>query len=66
MPYAVDCDLLLYGDDCCLLFGDNNVNQIEKRLNKNFNSLCDWFVDNKLRIHFCEDKQNRYFLVEKK
>ena len=56
MPQAVDCDLLLYADDSCLIFGDNNVNEIEKRLNSNFNSLCDWFVGNKLSIHFGEDK----------
>ena len=56
MPQAVDCDLLLYADDSCLVFGHNNVNEIEKRLNSNFNSLCDWFVDNKLSIHFGEDK----------
>ena len=56
MPLAVDCDLLLYADDSCLVFRDNNINEIEKQLNKNFNSLCDWFVDNKLSIHFGEDK----------
>ena len=56
MPQAVDCDLLLYADDSCLVFGDTNVNEIEKQLNKDFNSLCDWFVDNKLSIHFGEDK----------
>ena len=56
MPQAVNCDLLLYADDSCLVFGDNNINEIEKQLNENFNSLCDWFVDNKLSIHFGEDK----------
>ena len=25
-------------------------------MNRNFNSLCDWFVENKLSIHFGEDK----------
>ena len=30
---------------------------MEKRLNKDFENLCDyWFVDNKLNIHFGEDK----------
>ena len=65
MPQAVDCNLLLYADDSCIVFGDNDVNEIEKRLNSNFNSLCDWFVDNKLSIHWERTKQNRYFLVEK-
>ena len=56
MPQAVDCDLLLYADDSCLVFSDQRVNDIEEQLDKNFNSLCDWFVDNKLSIHFGEDK----------
>ena len=35
MPQAVDCDLvdcdlLLYADDSCLVFVDNDVNEIEK------------------------------------
>ena len=56
MPQAVSCDLLLYADDSCLVFTDKNFDNIENQLNKNFNSLCDWFVDNKLSIHFGEDK----------
>ena len=56
MPQAVDCDLLLYADDSCLVFSDKSISDIEEQLNKNFNSLCDWFVDNKLSIHFGEDK----------
>ena len=51
-----DCDLLLYADDSCLVFSDKSVNGIEGQLDKNFNSLRDWFVDNKLSIHFGEDK----------
>ena len=30
--------------------------QIEINLNRNFNTLCDWFVENRLSIHFGEDK----------
>ena len=56
MSQSVDCDLLLYADDSCLVFTSKNPKRIEKNLNRNFNSLCDWFVDNKLRIHFGEDK----------
>ena len=29
---------------------------IEEQLNSDFNSLCEWFIDNKLSIHFGEDK----------
>ena len=32
------------------------VKTIESNLNRNFNSLCDWFVENKLSIHFGEEK----------
>ena len=29
---------------------------MEETLNKDFNTLCDWFIDIKLSIHFGEDK----------
>ena len=29
-----------------------DVEEIEKQLNKDFEIVCDWFVDNKLSIHF--------------
>ena len=50
MPQAVGCELLLYVDDTCLIFQDKDITEIETALNKN------WFVDNKLSIHFGEDK----------
>ena len=56
MPMAVKCDLLLYADDTCLVFQSKNVKDIEKQLNEDFANICDWFVDNKLNIHFGEDK----------
>ena len=56
MSQSVDCELLLYADDSCLVFTDKSLSTIENSLNKNFNSLCDWFVENKLSIHFGEDK----------
>ena len=56
MPMAVKCDLFLYADDTCLVFQSKNVKDIEKQLNKDFANICDWFVDNKLSIHFSEDK----------
>ena len=56
MPQSVSCDLLLYADDSCLVYSDKEFDNIETKLNDNFNSLCDWFVDNKLSIHFGEDK----------
>ena len=45
-----------YADDSCLIFTGRNIKEIEEKLNKKFNSLCDWFVENKLSIHFGEEK----------
>ena len=42
-----------------------DVMQIEKRLNEDFENLCNWFVDNKLSIHFGEDK-TKYILFASK
>ena len=56
MLQAIDCELLLYADDTCLIFQHKDIHEIEIVLNKNFSTLCDWFVDNKLSIHFGEDK----------
>ena len=47
---TVDCD------ETCLIFQHKDITEIESALNKNFSMLCDWFVDNKLSIHFGEDK----------
>ena len=33
-----------------------NIKIIEEKLNNDFNTLCDWFLDNRLSIHFGEDK----------
>ena len=56
MVQAVNCDLLLYADDTGLIFQHKDVNIIKHQLNRNFSNICDWLVDNKLSIHFGEDK----------
>ena len=53
---GVKCNLFLYADDTCLVFQIKNVQDIEKQLNEDFANICDCFVDNKLSIHFAEDK----------
>ena len=53
---AINCDLLLYADDTGLIFQHKNINIVEHQLNRNFSNICDWFVDNRLSIHFGEDK----------
>ena len=56
IPQAVTSTLLSYTDDSCILYQHKDVLQIEKRLNEDFKNLCNCFVDNKLSIHFGEDK----------
>ena len=65
MPQAVTCDFLLYADDTYLVFQHKDVIEIETVLNKNFSSLCDWFIDNKLSIHFGEEKTKSILLSSK-
>ena len=56
MLQAVFCDLFLYTYDTCLLFQHKDLELVKEGLTKNFSNICDWFVDNKLSIHFGEDK----------
>ena len=65
MPQAIQCDLLLYADDSVLIFSHKDIDVINEQLNKDFNSLCDWFVDNKLSIHFGEDKTKTILFASK-
>ena len=46
---------LCLSSSLCLLFQHPDLERI-KELTKNFSNICDWFVDNKLSIHFGEDK----------
>ena len=56
MPQAVNSELLLYADDTCFIYMGKNINKIEEQLNSDFTSLCEWFIDNKLSVHFGEEK----------
>ena len=40
--------------------------QVEKRLNGEFESLCNWFVDNKLSIHSGQDKAKSILFASKR
>ena len=62
---AAKCNLFLYADDKCLAYQHKDINDIEKQLNKDFERICDWFVDNKLSIHFGNDK-TKYILFATK
>ena len=65
MPQAITSTLLLSADDSCILYQHKDVVQIEKRLNEDFENLCDWFVDNNLAIHFSEDKTKSILFASK-
>ena len=56
LKQAADCDLFLFADDSCLVYQHKDVKEIERNVNKNLPNVCHWFVDNKLSIHFGEDK----------
>ena len=66
MPGAVGCEMLLYADDTCLVFQAKDIDTLSERLNTEFNKLCDWFIDNKLSIHFGEDKTKSILFTGKK
>ena len=40
MSQAVKCNLFRYADDICLACQHKGINEIEKQLNKNFESIC--------------------------
>ena len=53
---AVFSDSLVYADDTCIVFQHKSEIEIEKQLIRDFSSVCDWFVDYKLSIHFGQNK----------
>ena len=65
MSQAVKCHLFLYADGSCLVYQHKDINEIEKQLNVDFSNICDWFLDNKLSIHFGEDKTNSILFASK-
>ena len=66
MAQAVTSTLLLYADYSCILYQHKDIVQIEKRLIQDFENHCDWFVDNKLSIHFGEDKTKSILFASKR
>ena len=56
MPQAISSELLLHADDTCLFFMGKDSKTVGDQLNNDFSSLCEWSTDNKLSIHFGEEK----------
>ena len=48
------------------LMVNRNVTEIKKQLTKDFSNICDWFVNNKLRIHFGENKTKSILFSSKR
>ena len=65
MSQAVNCHLFLNADNSCLGCIYNDINEIEKQLNVGFSNIYDWFVYNKLSIHFGEDKTKSILFASK-
>ena len=65
MPQAVKSKLFLYADGSCLIFQRKDVIEIENQLNGDFTNICEWFVDNRLSIHFGEDKTKSILFASK-
>ena len=65
MSQTVKCRLFLYADDSCLVCQHKGINEIEKQLNLDFSNICDSFVDNKLSIHYGEDKTKSILFASK-
>ena len=66
MLQAVNSNLFLYADDSCLIFQGKDFIEIEKQLNRDFTNICEWFVDNRLSIHFAEDKNKSILFASKR
>ena len=65
MPQAVKTILFLYAYVFCLTFWGNDVIEIKKQLKGDFKNICEWFVDNRLSIHFGEDKTKSLLFTSK-
>ena len=66
MPQDVKSNLFLYANDSCLVFQGKDVLEIEKQLNGDFTNICEWFVNNRLSIHFGEDKTKSILFASKR
>ena len=65
MSQAVKSNLYLYTKDTSLFSQCKDITETEKQLNEDFESIYDWFVNNKLSIYFGNDKTKSMLLVNK-
>ena len=48
------------------MYQHRDVKIIKKQLNKDFENVCNWFIDNKLSINFGEDKTKSNLFASKR
>ena len=65
IPQAIKLNLLLWADDSCLMYQQKTLQKLKKYLIKISEDICDWFVDNKLSIHFGDDKTKSILFASK-
>ena len=65
MPQSVECGLLFYADDSCLVYQHKELSVTEEHFIRDFANICDWFVDNKVSIHFGEDETKSILFTTK-
>ena len=63
MTQAVKSNLLFMIHALCT--NTKTLQKLKKMLNEDFENLCDWFVDNKLSIHFGDDKTKSVLFASK-
>ena len=56
---------LIYAGDKSLVCQHKDISKIENQLNEDFCSICDWLVDNKLSMHFSENKTKLILFASK-
>ena len=56
---------LIYAGDKSLVCQHKDISKIENQLNEDFCSICDWFVDNNLSMHFSENKTKSILFASK-
>ena len=66
MPQAINCELLLYADDLCLVYQHKQVKVIEQQLNEKFSNICEWFLYNQLSIHFGDKPKSILFATKQR
>ena len=61
-----DAGSYLCVDATCIFSQHDGVKKIENALNKEFSSLCQWFIDSKPSIHLVEDKTKSILFSKKR